>query len=49
MNIFFKVAYVFFKIGILTVGGNGELLTNVIVQNAPTTEQEFLVVKVKSV
>lgn len=35
--------------GILTVGGNGELLTNVIVQNAPTTEQEFLVVKVKSV
>ena len=35
--------------GILTVGGNGELLHNVVVQNAPSAEQEFLVLKVKSV
>lgn len=34
--------------GMLTVGGDGELLTNVLVENSPTAENEFLILSVKS-
>lgn len=34
--------------GTLTVGGDGVLLTNVLVENSPTSEDEFLILSVKS-
>ena len=34
--------------GRLTVGGDGVLLTNVLVENSPTSDEEFLILSVKS-